>query len=136
MWGPARNGQLPKLALVLDEFAPRAPGAASPWGLAPEVAYRRISTAATRGEEMQLARDVEEFAQSGKLTARSAAARLAGEWIAAWRDGNPDWWKAKGQARADEMHEALHDAIYRAWIKHRDDLAEIFASEPPQLRFV
>jgi hypothetical protein len=130
MWGPAYNGRLPKFAIVLREFGPSG----LPFlGLAPEHPARRIGLNEVRVREMELARDVAVLAdtgRTGKLTPRSAAHRLADKTIADWRERDPVWWRLKGRIHIGPMHDALSDAIYRAWRKHRDDLATIFASEP------
>ena len=127
MWGPAYNGRLPKLAAVWRDYAP---GGVPFLGLAPEQAARRVALNSFRVQEMELARDVAELVDAEGLTPRAAALKLAGDSIETWRKYEPRWWVRTGRNRIAAMRAALHDAIYRAWRKHRGDIATIFANEP------
>jgi hypothetical protein len=116
LWEPLRRGRLPKLAEVWCKYAP---GGLPDLDLLPENPARHMQIKDTRIAEIDLANGVAKLAETGPITPRAAALKIARRIVNIWRQDDPRWWAQKGRNEADAMRAALHDAIYRAWLKHR-----------------
>jgi hypothetical protein len=116
LWEPLRRGRLPKLAEVWCKYAP---GGLTDLDLLPENPARHMQIKETRIAEIDLAKGVARLAETGPITPRAAALKIARRIVNIWRQSDPQWWDCTGRHHNRPMCAALHDAIYRAWLKHR-----------------